>query len=181
MTDEQVDRIVRALEGSGDSWTTWGIPVLTLIIGFALAQGQEWLTRRRNERESLRQSRRAIVTSAKIFTADFMATPAKGIADNTRNWTASLAESAVSLAEQDLLVGNWFIRQFSRAGVMPADKHEFTKLEADFRSALASSIMNRLEAWAKGKIRSEEFHPAHDAKWDAENGVAQDQKANNSA
>lgn len=175
MTDEQVQEIVRAVtEGGEPWWGPWVLSALTLVVGFALSQFAEAGKRRREQAKDRANARRAAALDAIAFTIQASVSNASMLRAAAESLPAEISRrlAALRIADDSYDVGQWWVRQMMRIGTTHAG--DFTAAENMLRGAVAVSVSERLEAWAEGALKAEEFRQGGDAAWDSRMRMAGD-------
>lgn len=97
-----------------------------------------------------------------------MSSPGVLLRKHVETLPADMARHIVALqsADDSYAVGQWWFRQITRIDYTPADGKEFSRRENELRAAAATSVSQRLNAWAQGKLAATEFAKANDAAWD---------------
>ncbi len=174
MTDEQVDRIVKALDGSGEEWTTLIVALVAALFGALLTLGLQWIADQKKASEAVRSARTDAARAGAELAARFALTPSQTFEQLLQSHAAIVAPVRVQLVslERSETVAKWWTRQITRLSTPPMSRmHGFSRAEFAHRGDLARSVQTRLSGWAVGDIPVESFKAERDDEWDEIAGV----------
>ncbi|WP_295837378.1 hypothetical protein [uncultured Microbacterium sp.] len=169
MTDEQVQQIVDALKGDPwEPWTQVGIALLSVVVGYLLAWGNEARGRRRTRREDAAKRKAAAARRASLLYLRLVSAPEALREEQLRDVHRETPEIASDLNEFDRTgtVAGWWMRQVTRAIESPPVRGDDGRVSFDAHAGRAMSAQVRLQAWAEGEVPVTDFEPAHDQEWE---------------
>lgn len=160
MTDEQVERIVQALQGSGEFWTS---PLLLTavgaLIGFGLSQLQETINRRRKRLDDADALRRGAAQNAIAHTAWVLGLSPGHILANASEMLDRRISISTSIMTISVPVSTWWGAQLACL-IEGATDQPFTTEEMTARTVSAAKTVTVLSQWADGKLDEAYFRQA---------------------
>ncbi|OZD47354.1 hypothetical protein CH252_20955 [Rhodococcus sp. 06-1477-1B] len=167
MTDEQVDRIVEALQ-SGEPW--W-MPVLLLLIGavvgFLASQVQDWFSRRRKKSDDESLARRVAAQNAMSYIVLVTGLTPAGIHSRIDQLYEQRPAIATGIYNLRVEVATWWLSQTNKLLERESAAAEWTPDQEAERLRIAASTMRRMDEWGRGKLDNASFSKEGNEAWAA--------------